>query len=320
MMKKPFYWLAMVLFLSACAGNGGIPNVTPTVAPATFAPTVTRTPGQIPRITEGTPYCMTDQIPFYEFCTHTPPPPQFTPTPSPTRTATMTRTPTRTPNVATSTPRPPTITPVGTVRAGRTPVGTPDCGSYDCMGPGLPNLPLLQSPTPIGTPNATGTAGAYLSPTAPPSPAPQTLIAVQVTPVIINGTMVSADALYTPVAPEDLNESDGLSDLITPVGEGGLDGDAFGNGGDGLGFDGENAVIEFGMSDNDTIWIAYAKGLLLDPNVNYFGPFSPLVALVMTYLALQFILLVANLFIPIIALTVGILRKIASTIADFTPF
>gem|GEM_PF-3125527 len=289
-MKKPLFALIFMLVLASCSGDA-LPNITPTFIPSTFVPT-------------GIPITAT---PFIGTGT--------APTPSPTRTRTPT--PTRTPTIApaTNTPRPPTVTAIGTQRA-RTPIGTPNCGNYDCGGVGLPNLPLLNSPTPYEIP----TSLFDTSPQAPnPTSDPRTLIALNLTPIFLNGTEVGSSDLINPVDSDDLEASDSITDLVTPV-SGGGEGDPFGNGGNGLGFGGAgNNAIGFGMSPNDTIWIAYAKGLL-DPNINLFGPFTPLVVLAMSFLGLQFILLVANLFIPIVAITIGILRKIASTIADFTPF
>lgn len=289
---KRLYWVIFALFLGACSG-GVRPAVTPTIAPATFAPTIQIPPTVIS--TSGTPVTFT---------------PTVTRTPTPTRTPTV--------SAPTGTPRPPTITAVGTQRARTTPNLTPDCGNYDCMGPGLPNLPILHSPTPVGA-NPTNAPN---EPTEFPTVtiSPQDMLIENVTPIFINGTEVAPEVLFTPIAGEDLEESDGLSDLVTPVFDGGLDGDAFGGGGDGIGFGGDGNAISFGgFTINDTIWIAYAKGLF-SPSVNLWGPFAPIVALLMTYIGIQFLLIVANLFIPIIAIVLGILRKVAATIADFTPF
>jgi hypothetical protein len=286
-------YIVIIGFLLASCSGGVYPGVTPTVQPATFAPTMQIPPTVIS--TQGTP---------------------MTFTPTPTRTPTATRTPTV--SAPTSTPRPPTITPVGTVRVRTTPNLTPDCGNYDCMGPGLPNFPILHSPTPIGS-NPTSAPN---EPTDFPTVTipPQTLLVQDITPIVINGTAVNGDVLFTPIAGEDLDESDGLTDLVTPVFDGGLDGDSFGNGGNGLGFgDGGNAIGFGNFSINDRIWIAYAKGLF-DDGVNLWGPFAPIIALLTTYIGIQFLLIVANLFIPVIAIVLGILRKVASTIADFTPF
>jgi hypothetical protein len=196
------------------------------------------------------------------------------------------------------------------------------------MGAGLPNLPILDSPTPWGTPSGgdgdNQTVAPYLSPTYEATTGAETLIALQITPIIVNGTEVDGGALYTPVHQEDLEALDDMRNQITPVLNAsgtpsfGLEGDTFGNGGNGFGFNGDGGNVISFDNPNTTIWIAYAKGLF-DNNVNLFGPFSALVALVMTFLSLQFILIVANLFIPVIAIVVGLLRKIVQTIADITP-
>jgi hypothetical protein len=311
--------ITAMLIVASCTGNDNIyPNVTPTIIPPTFfsSPVPTVLQGQTPQFNElGTPYCFTDTIPNLGVCTQTPTPNNATPLPTTTRTPTPTRTSTRTPNPITSTPRPPTITPIGTQNS-RDPIGTPDCGNYDCGNVKLPELPLLDSPTPYITPTSLFDGNVPILPTSDP----RTLVALNITPVTLNGTEVGADDLLNPIDGDAFDDSNNLWNQLTPVFGGGT-GDAFGNGGTGLGFGGDgNNVIQFGMTPNDTIWIAYAKGLLLDPNVNYFGPFAPLILLVMTYLSLQFILLVANGFISIIAAFVGILRKLFELIINFLPF
>lgn len=288
---KRYFVLIIALFLASCSGDA-IPNITPTVGPSTFVPTNIVPPTIV---SSGTP---------------------VTPTPSATRTATATRTPTRTPTTITNTPRPPTVTPIGTLRAGQTPGATPDCRGYDCGPVDLPNLPLLDSPTPYNnTPSPDNEI--ILSPT----PDPRTRIAEIVTPIVVNGTEIGVNEILEPIDLDTLGDVDDLGNNITPMGEGGFgaEGDFWGNGGLGLGFDGENNPVGFGNNPNDTIWIAYVKGLF-DPNVNYFGPFSPLVALLITYISLNFIFIVANLFIPLLAIVVRLFVTIVTFILKFVPF
>jgi len=196
---------------------------------------------------------------------------------------------TNTPN-PTYTGEPPTQPPIELTRPSSS-TQPPNCGVYQCgsLDQSFPVLPPLDSPTPLifggigtGTPivMVTEIGGDYVSPT----------------PLVGDngnndnlGGYIDGDGVLTPQNPDDGIPS--LSDL----GSGALS-----------------------VSDNQ-IFISYLKGIY-DDDVDYFGPFAPIVQVALAVISMLFLMMTAQFIIPIAVLFIGLARKAWTALMDVIPF
>lgn len=197
------------------------------------------------------------------------------------------RTPTPNP---TYTGEPPTLPPIGLTRPPSF-TSEPNCGAYRCgsLDQSFPVLPPLDSPTPLifgglgtGTPivMVTEIGGDYVSPT----------------PLVGDGGnndnlggYIDGDGVATPQNP------DGGIPSLEDLGNGALS-----------------------ISDNQ-IFISYLKGIY-DDDVDYFGPFAPIVQVALAVISMLFLMMTAQFIIPIAVLFIGLARKAWTALMDVIPF
>lgn len=203
-----------------------------------------------------------------------------------------------------------------------------NCGNGLPCGPlpwDLPVFPVLQSPTPASgevdqdpnnTPTNTLTATSTYTPTATRTATPTRTPTLTRTPSPTRTPTNTPTNTNTPGPTATLFfGADEIDDVFATL-------DMVISGDEPLVMDGEATPgaltrerIEDSVDDAETVF-GYIRAL----NTMSFGPFTPLVGLVLLSFALSFFLAAIKFFIPLIGAIVGIFKTIVSFILDFLGF
>lgn len=168
-----------------------------------------------------------------------------------------------------------------------------DCGNGLPCGPvpwSVPELPQLESPTPIPTVLATSASGLLLTATATPTYTPTATGTPFFSVGEVNDSIATVQAI-TAGTPWPILDAEG-----TP-----------------LALDDQIDTLSLNVGN----FFDYAAAVI---NANLFGPFAPLVLFLAVSFSIVLLIKAADFLVPIAAALFGGIRKVVTLVLDFLPF